>query len=94
MVFTTVDFIYGIGFFIVMSSLFWPGANVLRFCALAVAHIAFGTLSICGVFPNLPTLTNNNYLVLTHGMLDILLFVMSIISYAFIVFKFDWWETE
>jgi hypothetical protein len=90
MVFATVDLIYAAGYIIVLSSLFWSRCPPLLFCGLATLHIAFGVLAICGAFPDLPTLTNNNYIIMTHGMLDIFLFGMSIIGYVVVVHFMGW----
>lgn len=93
MVMSTIDLIYIVGFIIVIGTLFISSGGLLIFCFAAVIHIAIGTASLCGALP-LPTLTNNNYLVLTHGSLDIYWFAMSIIIYIFILLRSTWWELE
>jgi hypothetical protein len=94
MVIATADLIYIVGFIVVASSLFIPWRSLLLFCGLASIHLVFGVLSMCGVLPDLPTLTNNNYLVLIHGDVDIYWFVMSVVIYFLVVVKSTWWELE
>lgn len=94
MVMATIDLIYIVGFIIVLSSLFTPWSSLLLFCGLASAHLLLGVLSFCGVLSDLPTLTDNNFLVLTHGMLDIYWFGMSFIIYVFVILRSTWWELE
>ncbi len=95
MVFVTVDLVYIIGMVLVVGSLFIPWQHAfLLFTWLAVAHIVAGVLYMFRILPELPTLTNNNYLLLTHGTLDVTLVVIAIVMYALILSRSVWWEIE